>query len=369
MTDAEIAPCLNDSQLAEAATEFTREARLLGNKPYASTLRAWCIPALFTRMEELLDKDEDPVSGINTTLRSLTKFLSLARCSGLDSIGADGSVAIANGSHSSDDVEDLTGNHYGNLFKEFSSPSYWDEPLKLLKKRLERNGIGRADFLNRSVLDAGCGGGRYSAAWRLLGANPVVGVDISAINIGDAARRASLANLDGISFEKGNVLDLPYDDAQFDIVYSNGVLHHTTDWKRGVAELMRVLKPGGWGWLYLIENPGGIFWDVIEILRVVMKNEDKARSRLALRQINMPANRIFYMLDHVMVPINLRLSRGEIEDCLHSFGAEQVRRLARGADIDRIEHIFRGRRFAAERFGIGENRYVFTKPASVFGTL
>jgi hypothetical protein len=78
--------------------------------------------------------------------------------------------------------------------------------------------------------------------------------------------------------------------------------------------------------------------------------------------MNMPANRIFYMLDHVMVPINIRLSPAEIDDCLHSCGAVNVRRLVRGADIDRIESIFQGEQYAAERFGVGENRYVFSKP-------
>ena len=171
-----------------------------------------------------------------------------------------------------------------------------------------------------------------------------------------------MANLEGISFKQGNVLDLPFEDDRFDVVFSNGVLHHTTDWKKGLAELMRVLKPGGWGWLYLIENPGGVFWDMIEILRVVMKNEDKATSRAALQQLNMPANRIFYMLDHVMVPINLRLTSAEIEDCLRSCGAVNIRRLARGSDIDRIEQIAQGGKYAAERFGVGENRYIFSKP-------
>jgi ubiquinone/menaquinone biosynthesis C-methylase UbiE len=363
MTDVEIAPCLSDGPLNESATAFTKAARDLGDHPFASTLRAWCAPSLFTKMEQLLDNGEDPVEGINEALRELTGFLSRASAAGFGLIGTNGNLAHGNnGDSSNKDVKELTGDHYGNLFKEFSTRSYWDEPVKLLEQRLAINGISLSDIHGKSVLDSGCGGGRYSAAWRLLGASPVTGVDISPINIEDASRRADLAKLDGISFKQGNVLELPLDDDEFDIVFSNGVLHHTTNWKKGISELLRVLKPGGWGWLYLIENPGGVFWDVIEILRVVMKDEDKARARAALQQMNMPANRIFYMLDHVMVPINLRLSPGEIEECLRSSGAVNIRRLNRGADIDRIEHIFRGEKFAVERFGAGENRYVFWKP-------
>ena len=360
MTTSEIAPCLVAGPFAERGSELVREAIDLGDRPFASVLRAWCVPVLFTSMERLLNRGEDPIEGVNATLLELTRFLRRANDAGFDRIDSVDPV-IGNGSQRKD-VKDRTGDHYGNLFKEFSTRSYWDEPVRLLEQRLVRNGIAISDIRNRSVLDSGCGGGRYSAAWRLLGASPVVGVDISPINISDAARRAELTKLEQISFRQGDVLELPFSENEFDIVFSNGVLHHTTDWEKGVAELVRVLRSGGWGWLYLIENPGGVFWDVIEILRVVMKDEDKTRARSALQQIKMPANRIFYMLDHVMVPINLRLSPVQIEDCLHKCGAVNIRRLNRGADIDRIETIYRGEQHATERFGVGENRYVFSKP-------
>jgi SAM-dependent methyltransferase len=164
-----------------------------------------------------------------------------------------------------------------------------------------------------------------------------------------------------VLFEQGNVLSLPFPTDRFDIAFSNGVLHHTVDWARGVEELVRVLKPNGLGWLYLIENPGGLFWDVIEILRVILKEEKRERARDALRMMNIPANRIFYMLDHVMVPINVRLTPQEVEDCLDKAGATRIRRLERGTDFDRIEHIYRDKPYAKVHFGVGENRYVFSK--------
>jgi SAM-dependent methyltransferase len=38
---------------------------------------------------------------------------------------------------------------------------------------------------------------------------------------------------------------LPFDTGQFDLVYSNGVIHHTPNTRRTVSEMLRVLKPGG----------------------------------------------------------------------------------------------------------------------------
>ena len=211
------------------------------------------------------------------------------------------------------------------------------------------------------MLDAGCGGGRYTVAWKLLGAKTATGCDVSETGLADAQRRVQEGGISGVVFEHGNVLALPFATSRFDIVFSNGVLHHTVDWEQGVKELVRVLKPGGLGWLYLIENPGGLFWDIIEVLRVIMKGEKRETARAALRVMGMPANRIFYMLDHVMVPINVRLTPHQIEACLAAAGATQIRRLKRGTNFDRIEHIYQNKPYAKVHFGVGENRYVFSK--------
>jgi hypothetical protein len=67
------------------------------------------------------------------------------------------------------------------------------------------------------------------------------------------------------------------------------------------------------------------------------------------------------MLDHVMVPINIRLTPEEIIEALEGAGAKNVRRLDRGCDFDRVEHIHRNGKYARQYFGVGENRFVFSK--------
>ena len=359
-TDFIAAPCLREGAIAAQGRELVAASRRLGESRWAGVLRAWCVPYLFCAMEEIFSSDAEPNAAVNEALGRLTVFLdSGAACDfPLPETSGNGHSEGAGSP-----VEEITGEHYGRLFRRFSDSSYWEEPARLLKERLERNGISLADIEGKSVIDVGCGGGRYSAAWRLLGAGKVVGCDISATGIADARRRVENAGIDNVTFEQCNVLSLPFDEGSFDIVYSNGVLHHTVDWEKGVAELVRVLKPGGLGWLYLIENPGGLFWDLIEIMRVVMHGEDKAAARNALRMIGVPANRVFYMLDHVLVPINLRLTPAEIESCLERAGASDVRRLTRGADFDRIEQIYQRRPYASVKYGVGENRYVFSRRA------
>jgi predicted TPR repeat methyltransferase len=290
-TDNEIAPCLVEDLIASSAQDAIAAARNLGSTRWASLARAWSVAYLFGRLEAIFASGEEPVGAFNRALDDLTEFFAAARKSGFAALGEAG-----------DDfdppndligVEGMTGDHYGRLFKEFSSTSYWDEPARLLSLRLARNEIDLDSLKGKEVLDAGCGGGRYTVAWRLLGAKRAVGIDLSSIGVEDARLRVAEADISGVEFEEGSVLEVPFRDDSFDIVFSNGVLHHTVDWKAGVAELVRVLRKGGLGWLYLIEKPGGLFWDSIEILRVIMKDEKRHVARGALQMLGIPANRIF----------------------------------------------------------------------------
>lgn len=360
-SDFAAASCLKSGSIAESARRLVLTSRLLPPGSSSSVLRAWCVPYLFQRMEEALAKHQEPVAVMNEALVSLSTLLGSAAAAQLPLwAGAKGDW-LSNASEQAQAVEKVTGEHYGKLFEAFSPESYWEEPTRILRQRLERNGIDCSNFSEKSALDVGCGGGRYTVAWKLLGAKTATGYDISTTGLADARARVESAGVKGVSFEQGNVLELPHPSDHFDIVFSNGVLHHTVDWKKGTHEIVRVLKPGGLGWLYLIENPGGLFWDMIEILRRVMHGESKDFARQALRLLGMPANRIFYMLDHVMVPINDRLTAEEIQSCLESAGAKSVRRLTRGCDFDRVEHIHRGTPYAEIHFGVGEQRFVFSK--------
>jgi ubiquinone/menaquinone biosynthesis C-methylase UbiE len=356
-----MAPALASGPIANAAREVVLAARKLGDSAWAAFARTCAVPYLFNGMERGFNSEREPVGEINHRLEHLAAFFALNINIGFGELVSPGRPQNEAAEELPGQIEAVTGEHYGKLFENFSTSAFWDEPANLLKLRLDRNGIDLNELPRKRVLDAGCGNGRYTAAWRLIGARQAVGVDISPLNIATACRRVEQLNINGVTFEQGNALELPFPDNSFDIVFSNGVLHHTVDWRAGVAECMRTLKPGGLGWLYLIENPGGLFWDVIEILRVIARGLNRDAARSALETLGTPANRIFYMLDHVLVPINVRLAPDEIIACLEQAGAKGIRRLTRGSDFDRVERIHRGEPFATLKYGVGENRFIFTK--------
>ena len=95
----------------------------------------------------------------------------------------------------------------------------------------------------RAVLDAGCGDGTLALDLARAGAD-AVGVDADPAMIA-AAREAARAAGSGARFEVGRVEALPFPAAAFDAVVAVTVLCLVADPARAMAEMARVLKPGG----------------------------------------------------------------------------------------------------------------------------
>lgn len=101
------------------------------------------------------------------------------------------------------------------------------------------------------VLDLGCGGGRHAFELYRRGAN-VVAFDYSYDELAQVATMfyaMSVGNEvpDGATAKvvRGDVLSLPFPDASFDAVIVAEVLEHIPDDERAMAEIVRILKPGG----------------------------------------------------------------------------------------------------------------------------
>jgi glycosyltransferase involved in cell wall biosynthesis/ubiquinone/menaquinone biosynthesis C-methylase UbiE len=94
-----------------------------------------------------------------------------------------------------------------------------------------------------NVLEVGGGLGTDLAQFAKHGAM-VTDVDLSQGHLQLAQENFRLRGLVG-RFVHHDAEALPFDDGTFDLVYSNGVLHHTPNTARAVAEIFRVLKPGG----------------------------------------------------------------------------------------------------------------------------
>lgn len=116
----------------------------------------------------------------------------------------------------------------------------WYEHLYAVLHGILRETIGPAPPAGGSALDAGCGTGFQSALLTELGWD-AHGIDVSAGLLAVARRRLPAA-----SFALASVETLPYPDARFDAVVCCGsTLSFVDDPARALAEMGRVLRPGG----------------------------------------------------------------------------------------------------------------------------
>ena len=97
------------------------------------------------------------------------------------------------------------------------------------------------------VLDLGSGAGTDSliAAQMVGGEGRVTGIDMTPQMLAKARAAAAELGLQNTEFVEGEVERLPFPDASFDVVVSNGVIDLVPDKDAVFAELYRVLAPGG----------------------------------------------------------------------------------------------------------------------------
>ena len=93
------------------------------------------------------------------------------------------------------------------------------------------------------LLDVGCGNGAAGIHLAKTLELDVTGVDVDAEQIELAT--AAGDGLAAVRFLVADATRLPFDDGEFDFVYTNKTTHHIREWQRALAEMARVVTPGG----------------------------------------------------------------------------------------------------------------------------
>jgi len=249
------------------------------------------------------------------------------------------------------------GTLYFELFKKFTKKNNIDTKKFFIKRFQNIKNMSANKFVfNQNILDAGCGHGRYSYAMSKMGAKFVTGADYEKKLLNLAKKTFKNKNL---RFKHENVLKFTFKDNSFDRVFCNGVLHHTGNLNRGLSEVIRVCKKGGYVWIFLYGN-GGIFWEARKKMRQIMKHIPFDLAKSVLENINTPPNKLYFFLDNWYVKHEDFPVFKKVEKHLYSLGVENVERVFTNRVTD-LEYGARKYKNGEIIWGEGEIRILIKK--------
>jgi SAM-dependent methyltransferase len=140
-----------------------------------------------------------------------------------------------------------------------------------------------ASFAGKQVLEIGCGAG-YDAYELTRNGADYTGIDITPENPERVRKHLAYYGFEPNVIE-ADAEALPFDDASFDVVYSNGVLHCTPDMPRAFREALRVLRPGGEFYLSVYNRDSIVYWLNLGLTEQFLKGgfrKQSLKTRLAM---------------------------------------------------------------------------------------
>ena len=137
----------------------------------------------------------------------------------------------------------------GKMTEASYTMGYSDEFRQLLDRRSAKSHAAHLLPLlepGMRLLDFGCGPGNISVGLASA-VNPgeLHGIDMEESQIDLARSAARAGGHDNATFHVGDVTELPFEDGSFDVAHCHAVLMHVPDTEKVLAEVMRVLRPGG----------------------------------------------------------------------------------------------------------------------------
>jgi ubiquinone/menaquinone biosynthesis C-methylase UbiE len=138
-------------------------------------------------------------------------------------------------------------------FEQIEQWRYWDQPFIHAFAQFTR-------YHGKRVLEVGFGAGTDFIQWLRAGAR-VSGIDLTEEALANVRHRIQVYDLpQPESLQVADAENLPFPSNTFDLGYSWGVLHHTPNTEKALAELVRVVRPGGEIKIMLYNRHGLYAW-------------------------------------------------------------------------------------------------------------
>ena len=343
-----------DPACKAAAGRYLAASRALGDRSWWPLRMSTAVRIFYWHLDTFEGQD-DPRPGFVRVFDQATNLLAAAVRSGAGVDCFPPSSAPVTGP---EEFEARVAGLFSDVWVDLKDDIYFDQSYDFTRTRMERNGVDPvALFKDKVVVDAGCGSGKFAAAIAKFGAKKVIGVDIGEKGLEFARRQAKKVPYgDRLDYRHGSLLEIPLSDASADMVWSNGVIHHTLGYEQCLAEFARIVKPGGDLYLF-VNGPSGLFELMCDTFIAAHVDLPRELFQHFLARLGVNSGRIYWIMDCMYAPYE-RKPMEEVEALLNKYGFGELRRLTRGLDIDNNEMIAKGIPFAEVKYGNGMLKYL-----------
>jgi ubiquinone/menaquinone biosynthesis C-methylase UbiE len=257
-------------------------------------------------------------------------------------------------------MEEMHHDLFQMLWTKFNIEEY-RERIARFEYRLDINGLDSEFLTGLRGLDFGCGHGNFAHALLNRGADYVLGIDYGEESVEFASRaRDELGVSDeALEFKVASVYEAPAEDASFDFALQNGVFHHLDDEDRAYREAHRILKKGGWFWIYT-DGEGAISHDLWDASRIMLQDVPPAFITEHLAYLNISTNKRYHMGDGLNA-VYRHTTWEALTERLGRLGFEDFRRIVGGYDTDFDHDVIENDRYGSEKFGSGDLRLICRK--------
>lgn len=340
---------------AVAATQrYLAAARSLKDRSYWPVIMFSSVNLFLWHLDSFA-KDENPVPEFVSVFDRATRMLVAIRESGM----CGGHFTVDEARAVDDQAfEDHVSGLFSDVWLDMTDDIYFDQSYEFTRERFEKSGFDPVEvFRNKVVVDAGCGSGKFSAAIARFGAAKVIGLDIGQRGLDFAKKQAGKVSYgDRLDYRFGSLLDMPLEDQSVDMVWSNGVIHHTLGYETCLKEFHRVIKPGGTLFLY-VNGRMGLLELLMDTLRLSTEVVPRSLFQHFLRLQKINSGRLYWMMDFLYAPYEWK-SADEVRGLLQKHGFSNLRQLKRGVASDQIEQISAGLPFAEVKYGDGQLKFL-----------
>jgi ubiquinone/menaquinone biosynthesis C-methylase UbiE len=248
---------------------------------------------------------------------------------------------------------------FQDLWINYNVQEYLNERIKRYSKRIKINKLQNL-IANKKIIDFGCGHGNFLIACYLFKAKYCLGVDYGRKSIEYANKMASVLKLDKkkLRFKIASVYKTCQKDNSFDFAIQNGVFHHLNNEKKAYQEAHRVLKKGGYFFIYT-DGGGGIRDIILDMSQKILKDIDKNFINNSIRSFGLTTNKEYHLGDGLNAEYR-HTNLSKLKTMLEKIGFYNFSQLNGGMKTDFDKPFYKDKYFV-EKFGSGDLRILCQK--------